>query len=359
MLLRVEENLILLAPCSQSSLAAAAGQAQARKSLSSTSSVSSDSAADVGPQASKTSPPGAEDSPRHRHPASSGEPVGLYGSFAKGEFDSYYSHLVMIVMNFILDDAAVQQINTSNQLPFLPSRGSEIKNVKAMALLIAMLSSSSSGLTTVAVRICFALMKLHAPNVVVLEVGGVVSVIVEVLLAIVFVGRLDIASTATKFVHNDATAAADVELGTASDADATEVNAYKSGAPTGSPSTDSALTKDSRRGEFSLEIMYALASDIILLLQIVAVATANRDNAVVNLLALVVQQASAHTSRGHRRSHYHAQRCQNCEMESACLQCLNDGYDCLCCWLFDNLICVFILTLFFFRCAPCKQMYQR
>jgi hypothetical protein len=342
MLVRVEDNLPLLAPCSELSMAVAAGQQpsnaqqsaqqsvsahqqmQPRRSLNSiTSSVSSGS----GPP---PQPPSASGTPNrtgaftftaetgYRRPAAGpqeghSEPMGLYGTFVKGEFDSYYSTLVMVLLNIVLDDLGVQQLCPGTNLPMLPPKGCEIRNFKAVSLLVALLGQPTVGLNTVALRVCFALMRVHAPNVAALEVLGVVSTLVEKLLAIVYVGSLDCALLTAAFAHQAGKNRPDLGDGAADSSPKTEDYS--------GPTTDS--SGDLRPPTmYPVEVLGALAHEVVLLLQIVAVSTANRDSSVLALLALVSQHAAQ--SRCCSGAQGGDVRCQNCETEMACLQCLND-----------------------------------
>ena len=180
------------------------------------------------------------------------------------------------------------------------------------------------GLNTVAMRICFASTRLHAPNVAALEVFGVVSALVEKLLAIVFAGSLKLAT-----LH---------QLFTAGLVHLTESDSAP-GSPHRHPTIHSAtqktedeasdrssdLSEQRETPSHSPEVMGTVASELILLLQIVSVATANRDNSIAALLALVLQHSTLCFSACSSTSHGPEGRCQNCEMEVACLQCLNDG----------------------------------
>lgn len=352
MLVRVEENLILLAPCSEQSLAVAAGQQQhsSRKSLTSiTSSVSSGSGAphaaaaaagdgqattpnrSAAPYSFANEPQSSVRKPApfpHEGPS---EPMGQYGTFARGEFDSYYSTLVMVLLNIVLDDLVAHQLCPGTNLPVLPGKGCEIRNLKAISLLVALLASSAVGLNTVALRVCFALIRLHAPNVAVLEVLGVVAALVEKLLAIVYVGSLECGMLTAAFGHrsggnptnyhayerNDFPASGGGHMGVSSSSDSPS----KTEEDLSGPSSDS-NGPHSPPQVYSAEVLATVTGEIVLLLQIVAVSTGNRDSSVPALLALVLH----HSSSAHSCSAQGDVRCQNCEMEVACLQCLNDGY---------------------------------
>lgn len=326
MLLRVEDNLVFLAPCSDQSMAVAAGQP--RMSLTSiTSSVSSGSVVPgAGPpttpgKASAVLPGVLEETPRRPlqfpHVGTS-EPMGQYGTFAKGEFDMYYSTLVMVLLNIVLDDLAAQQLCAGTNLPFLPPRGGEVKNFRAVSLLLSLLQSPTVGLNTVALRVCYALLRMHAPNVAIFEVLGVASALVEKLMAIVYVGSLDTSSLTGSFeaavgARSTADRAASTPTGGSSLMDSpTDDNS--------GPSTDS--SSPSASAVYSVEVLGTVAAEVLQLLQIVAVATANRDNSVAAVLALLLQHSSSCFC-----CNWHLDaKCQNCEMEMACLQCLNDGY---------------------------------
>lgn len=350
MLVRVEENLPLLAPCSEQSMAVASGQPahqpqaqpaqpqhqhqqlQPRRSMTSiTSSVSSGSGPSLPPGLPHGAPPGPPSprrtassvpglgmpaDPSYRRPTQfphdgQSEPMGLYGTFVKGEFDSYYSTLVMVLLNIILDDLSTHQLCPGTNLPVLPAKGSEIRNFKSVALVVALLAQPTVGLNTVALRVCFALMRLHAPNVAALEVLGVVSALVEKLLAIVYTGSLDSSLLTATFASSHTPERPDYTA----DLSPTKTEDYSG------PTTDSSA-EDQPAPVYSAEVLGTMTSEVVLLLQIVAVSTANRDDSVLALLALVLQ----HSAASHCRLPHTADvRCQNCETEVACLQCLNDG----------------------------------
>jgi hypothetical protein len=241
--------------------------------------------------------------------------MGLYGTFAKGEFDSYYSTLVMVLLNIVLDDVASPQLCPGTNLPILPARGSEVKNLKAASMLVPLLTSASVGLNSVALRVGFASVRLHAPNVAVLEVLGVVSALVEKLLAIVFCASLDVSLLAQLFSPQE---------GDHGESFAGKSAPRDSGAQAEEISGPSSDSSPPTVVQHSAEVLCAVLSEVVLLLQIVATATANRDHSVPVLLAAVLQHASTCVA-----SQLHAvSRCQNCDLELACLQCLNDGYVC-------------------------------
>lgn len=347
MLLRVEENLVLLVPCSDVSMAAASGQQQHRMSLGSVASSVSSGSGMLGPgppSPGKISSYGVgvsidDHSRRSERGGGSfsflnhGEQMGLYSTFAKGEFDAYYSQLVMVLLNIILDDTAVQQLSSGNNLPFLPPRGGEIKNFKAVSILVSLLASARVGLNTVVLRVSYALMRLHAPNVAVLEVLSVVSSLVEKLMAISYGGTLDVAalSKASLSAHNTDPRILDSLSGemtgegrpSQGNLDGTSDSQSDCGEEEGGPPKPCP--------QYPPDVLCTVASEVVVLLQIVSVCTANRDNSVAAFLAMLLQTSPVAAGgdgggvSSPRESGGLDSRCQNCEMELACLQCLNEG----------------------------------
>jgi hypothetical protein len=176
---------------------------------------------------------------------------------------------------------------------------------------LELLGSASVCLNSVALRVCFASVRLHAPNVAVLEVLGVVSALVEKLLVIVYCASLDVSLLAHLFASQDRDRDhASFEKSAPRDSTAQE--------DISGPSSDSSPMT---LVQHSAEVLCTVLSEVVLLLQIVATATANRDHSMPVFLATVLLHAS--TCGG---SQLHAvSRCQNCDLELACLQCLNDG----------------------------------
>jgi len=257
---------------------------------------------------------------------------GLYNHTTKGEFDVYYSSVVMVLLNILVDDVIATQI--SSNLPFLPPRGAEIGNFKALQLLTNLLHSGSSGLLTVGLRIIYALIKVHAPNVLVLESAGVIGALVEILCTILYTKIIDTSALTVLFTtvntnHGEFSARESVSdyneiIGKAEDlsplfASHKSINNLADANQTTTPSENC-----------SHQLLHSLIGDIVTIFQIVSVATSNRDSSVLCLLTLLSQQCSTY----YRMLNLHSSgcstvnsaKCQNCEMETACLQCLNDGY---------------------------------
>jgi hypothetical protein len=421
MLQRIEDNLSLLSSCSDSSLAAAAGGSAHNASSSSASSASSvntsgGSGASIPPRrpSASTSPSPSSASASASASTSSGPgplggskgapvPVGLFGPSTKGEFDQYYAQLSVILLNIALDDmtslsvfgpagsmgsnaassgtstaAGISGSGAAGSSPGAAGvpvlvRGAEIKNFAVIKFLAELMNTKYAGLNVTVLRVVFALLKAHTPNVVTLEIGGVVSAIVSTLLAIVFTRTID-ASVLRSLLSSpdpdpdprdrdrDANRDSYTDYGRTSSVggaggvgggndncdDSWHAGSISSSTtPLAAPSSQRVKSQTSSEmlcfqlsGEYSVPFLGAMLSDILVVLQIVAVSTATRDNSVLALLALVLQHATAPArdcnvtryrtisggSIGGVMNDISILRCHNCELETACLQCLNERW---------------------------------
>lgn len=474
MLRRVEDNLVLLVPCRDSSLAAASGISLASQTHSNDSSNSNNNSNNGSPiklgqhqyyqQQQQQQQAQQQSSPHHLHhhvhhhhhhhhpgldasfhggkhqqqqsqsfsstPSSSQSNstitapgncinMGLYYSFAKAEFDNYYSYLVGVLINLLIDDiincgttqSAFSVSNNSNSsnnnnasaLPVLPPKGSEIRNLAASSLLMQLTNSGSVSLHVVALRVCFALLKVHANNAIALESVGVMSAFMESLLTAVLTKSLDKTllvhlfsnSSSSLSYRNNNTANQDLHLtasrldsGYSSDGINLDYNignsqrtsysdddakielgaadyyspSYSSisssgitggrveSATTTAPATVVATTtaattttvpsssSSSCSEHYSSESMAAVVSDIIVVLQMMSVVTSIREaTTATSSMATFLTILVFHISTCLNKDLLHCQennsisnnttgsRCQNCEVEASCLQCLNDG----------------------------------
>ena len=244
----------------------------------------------------------------------------------------YYSTVVMVLLNILLDDVITTQI--SSNLPFLPPRGAEIGNFQALQLLINLLHSGSSGLLTVGMRIIYALIKTHSPNVLVLESAGVIGALVEILCTILYTKTIDTIALTSLFTtvnvnHGEFSARESVSDYNEIIGKAEDLSPLFASHKSINNLTDTNLTTGATE-HCSHQLLHTLVGDIVTILQIVSVTTSNRDSSIVCLLTLLSQQCSTYywmlNLHSSGCSTVNCAKCQNCEMETACLQCLNDGY---------------------------------
>lgn len=278
MLMRAEDNLVLLVSCSDVSLAVASGARQSKLSV------------EV-PIAQGTPPGAAEQTKRSLYFSSVG---------SSGDFDTYYSTLVMVVLNIILDEPLCTPVQNIVQKPVLPRRGLSVGNMSALAVLVNLLHSGQISLVMVAIKICFALLRSSSSNAIALETVGVISALMEVLTSIVFGCSLDIHSVLIR--------------------DRVE-------SPNNGRSQETGLSFDETKSQINKNLL-TVAADIIVVLQMVSVATSMRDASIVSFLSMLLAMASlpqCDMAQAERNSHASICRCQNCESEAATLECLQDG----------------------------------
>jgi hypothetical protein len=306
MLIRIEENLALLVRCSEGSKAAAAGGSVEQE----------------GGVPSKLLPPQAavaahhlsDGSPHTSNIASQNQPInndplGAYYAFPQGEFDSYYSTVMMVLMNLLLDDAAltVFKIHPVSHLPYFPVRCSEMKNLQAASLLTRLVGCPFVGLNVVVVRMCFGLIRAHSPNVIALELTGVISALIEQFVCIAFSGNLNQSSSPNRdaLVHLEEEEEEPVHI------------------------QDSAMHSPGQQQQYSPIIVAQLFSDMLVTLQMVAVATGLRDQSMIALFSVILVHLVSHYKElvdcEDDESIASFGRCHNCETEASTLQCLHDG----------------------------------
>jgi len=306
MLIRIEENLALLVRCSEGSKAAAAGGSVEQE----------------GGVPSKLLPPQAaaahhlsDGSPHISNIASQNQPInndplGAYYAFPQGEFDSYYSTVMMVLMNLLLDDAAltVFKIHPVSHLPYFPVRCSEMKNLQAASLLTRLVGCPFVGLNVVVVRMCFGLIRAHSPNVIALELTGVISALIEQFVCIALSGNLNQSSSPNR------DAPVYLEEGE-------EEPAHLQDSVVHSPGQ--------QQQQYSPIIVAQLFSDMLVTLQMVAVATGLRDQSMITLFSVILVHLVSHDKElvdcEDDESIAAFGRCHNCETEASTLQCLHDG----------------------------------
>ena len=347
MFLRIEENLALLVRCSEGSKAAAAGgsvsveQQEGSRAMPPSKLPPPHAAAAHIPCGDHASPPHisrttASSSSQNQLPGpinSNDDPLGAYYAFPQGEFDSYYSTVMMVLMNLLLDDAAltVFKIHPVSHLPYFPARCSEMKNLQATYLLTRLVGCPFVGLNVVVVRICFGLIRAHPPNVIALELTGVVSALIGQFICIALSGTLDQSSSTTL----DGAAHLEEKEEEEKESAASRQESAVLSDPMGSSSGQQ------QQYQYSPIIISQLFSDMLVTLQMVAVATGLRDQSMISLFGIVMMHLVSHDKEEEEEEEGGGGglvdceddeesiaafgRCHNCETEASTLQCLHDG----------------------------------
>jgi len=313
MLMRIEENLALLVRCSEMSKAAATG-GSAEEMTATGSYKLPPQGAHIHDLSSDGSSHMISSASSHNQSLSN-DLFGAYYAFPQGEFDSYYSTVMMVMLNLLLDDAAltVFKIHPVSHLPFFPARCSEVKNLQAASVLTRLVGCPFVGLNVVAVRICFGLVRAHSPNAIALELTGVISAVMEQFLCIALTGTLDQTSlTINGGAHSEDGWREEVE-------------------PARRKADSMAGSSSGQQHQYSPLIVAQVFSDILVTLQMVAVATGLRDQSVICLLSVVLFYLVSHDKEladcEDDESTAAFGRCHNCETEASTLQCLHDGLD--------------------------------
>jgi hypothetical protein len=273
MLSRVAENLYFLLPSSETSI-----PLPARSSLSATAAAHGDGSVDI---------------PTDRGLFYFIRPITSGKVMLHHEFDKYYSQVVSMILSIIFDtdlrssskSSASSALptggnggstsrlsdNSSNTnfapfLPLIPDLGAEIRNIHAVKLVKLLLKSGFPSLVIVACRVVFAIMRSNPNCVVILKVYGVVDALMECLRCICLLGSLTDDQPLTA-----------VQLASTT----TKPKSHKSF--TGAASPNSGI---------SLKELACVAQDILLVLEMVAVATAYSDNAVLAQIVALCMNTS-------------------------------------------------------------------
>jgi hypothetical protein len=296
MFLRVEENLTLLVPCRDMSLAAASGSQNNRSGLSLLQPHHS--------HAQSASPSTQHQPPHDSSPEGKGS---LYHSQAgsAGDFDGYYSSVLMVVLNLALDEGSCSPLARISYKPMLPRSGLLVGNPGALSLVVSLLQSAQYSFVSLAVKLVYAILQSSPRNAVILEASGVVSALIEVLVVIIFSCGID-----RTCLHCER-------------AESPTVYSCRT-----AETMESAPTTSYDMSSHSInQDLLAIAADIVLVLQTVAVATSLRDSsmlAVLTAIATAASQPVSDVSDGNTTQQA-VMRCHNCEVEAACLECLHDG----------------------------------
>eukprot|EP01034_Spumella_vulgaris_P023689 gene23689-29934_t len=312
MLVRVEENLALLVPCRDMSLAAASGAHSNR---------SSRSLVQPHSHAHSSSPS------MQQHEASPEGKGSLYHSQAgsAGDFDSYYSSLLMVVLNVVFDEGSCSPLGHVSHKPMLPKQGLVAANLDALSLVVGMLFSGQYSFVAVAIKLVYALLQSSPRNVVALERTGVCAALMKVLMAIVFSCGQDPACLQSERGESPA-------VFTSRTAETTESVPTNGNDAVGSHSINKNLLQ--------------IALDIVLVLQMVGVATSLRDSSVLAVLTALATAASQTVTDAAENNSgvLSTVKCHNCELEAASLECLHDG--CIC-------------DKFFRLCHECDKVFHK
>eukprot|EP01038_Epipyxis_sp_PR26KG_P004498 gene4498-6355_t len=309
MILQVEKNLHLLAPCRDFSIAAAIGNNSSSKS-SSINHKSESSSSYSGAKALNSEMKRVK---------------SLYHAVNGGEFDYYYSSLLASFLNISFDQIYYHHISSS-QDPRLstPPRFLPINATKMMNFLSQLLKSSCSSLIMVVVRCVYAILKSNPFNMIILEECELIGDLFQTLYVVIF-------------------------------------NPYKLDDGFLLHHLDNINQRNDEYSSTSLNVLF-IASDICLVLQVIAVISAKRDYSVSGMISYFLSEVLTSltilneakvtpvesstpisvslSDPDIRKSdddfyvinhlatcpipHY-SQSCTNCETELAIFECLNDG----------------------------------
>ena len=165
MLLRVEENLILLSSCRDSSLAAATGS-----------------------NIKKENNVNKKDSFNNLETKNNDE-FNLYFSHSnEGEFDYYYSAIITSLLNIIID--YLGPTNQPNSFPSVPSIQKNINNVKALSIIRFLINSDQISLVGIGVKVVYALLRANSLNLLELERVEAISSLIDKFIIILITGSL-------------------------------------------------------------------------------------------------------------------------------------------------------------------------
>lgn len=326
MLERVESNLTLLAPCRDTSRAVA-----------STSGVSSHSA--------------------HTDPAdtvtfTSFREKDHFHSFAGNEFDDYYSHLMGILLQLLLDEVSMEKIVSAMNCSSSSIRTMKIKNLQIMKLIKVMLCSRHITLFTVAMKVVYFLIRINPSNSVTIHAVGVNEILLLRLYGLIHFGRIDydkfeaslpdissmtlcsrnlscseVSSEYTPTSNNNAFLSRDNSI--ESDLYTMDQQYFKSTAS--SSFTSSSIgggainSSHVQTNSFTVSALQ-LTDEILSLLQLMAPCLYQKgDNLILNALCTLLM--SAWVPMGHVFPHKltkYTKKCMNCEIENATRECVHE-----------------------------------
>lgn len=245
--------------------------------------------------------------------------VSLYLSDAGVSFDGYYTSILSSLLHTITAEYFASATTTgvptprrsakqSAPLPPLSPRWMLIQNYNALLVIVDLLKSGKVSLVLVALRICYSLIKSNTRNIVALESAGVTAVLIQLAVTLLSTANIQISnSQPTDNVFQDMEA----------------------------PS-EGLFIGDSCK--FSLSVL----TDVMSLLQLMSVALSTMDVSILSGLTTIilhtilnVESEPISPSAGYVGGNTPASRsldcsgliCENCESEDAQLECLNDGYD--------------------------------
>lgn len=112
---------------------------------------------------------------------------GRFYSFAGGEFDEYYFNLVILLTKLLIDEQIIEVSTGISPFP----RSYQIKNFGILELLQKLLDSRYHSLVAVAIRVCCNVIRLNPLNCVALEVKGILHTAIVSLFRLQFFGTLD------------------------------------------------------------------------------------------------------------------------------------------------------------------------
>jgi hypothetical protein len=226
----------------------------------------------------------------------------LYYSSFNGEFDVYYSSVLSIITNIIIDssDKSKQQDFSPPKFPF---KDSEVRNLNALSIIKSLIKSGELPLIFIGIRTIYSLIVVNSKNVVSLEMSGITATMIELFSLMLRTGNFLFTSESN-------------------------------------PGTNENLSR------INLCALLSLTSDLIHLLQMIAVITSLKDCSVLSCLMVIFVNFTINGVFLVDDTIMSAHQCHNCESELAILECLNMGYVLLLLFLFLYISgCIFLDVL--------------
>lgn len=243
--------------------------------------------------------------------------VSLYLSDAGVSFDGYYTSILSSLLHTITTEYYASATTTgvptprrstkqSAPLPPLSPRWMLIQNCNALLVIVDLLKSGKVSLVLVALRICYSLIKSNSRNIVALESAGVTAVLIQLTVTLMTTANIQISNSQPNDI-----AFHDME------------------AP-----SEGLFIGD------SCKVSLSVLTDVMSLLQLMSVALSNIDVSIMSGLTTIIlhsilsfESEPISSSAGYVGGNTPASRsldgsgliCENCESEDAQLECLSDG----------------------------------
>lgn len=226
------------------------------------------------------------------------EEKGRFYSFAGSEFDEYYLNLVILFTKLLIDE---QIVDISGNISPFP-RGYQIKNYGILDLLQQLLDCRYHSLVAVAIRVCCNAIRLNPLNCVSMEMKGILHTAILCLFRLQYFGTLD-KNEGCRVTSKD-----DAANGVMEDESAHSVRR-------GVPMNHKAINPYEI---CSLELFQEFS----LFLQLFAISYSRKDASMIGIFMFLLLSSWIPITSDH--SVLKNIRCMNCETEFACFECISE-----------------------------------